>query len=182
MSKLPYDFRKRLVTFAPTRIVNNVSKLCKNVKIEAYDHVFITNNDKVYRWASTDTFWFRIFKILHQFAFFRFLLDGICHTNPMWEDVITVADIARRNESIYVDGTVVLYCNSISAYEYVIPYIHGPYSRLILHGNIRWDQVLRLLQPSVKRIRINATVQIPRNRYQYFAHAIASQVNEFNSR
>uniref|UniRef100_A0A7E4VSL5 Uncharacterized protein n=1 Tax=Panagrellus redivivus TaxID=6233 RepID=A0A7E4VSL5_PANRE len=178
---LPYAFRKRLVTLAPTRIVDEFNQLCKNDNIQAYDHVFITDNIKVFKWASKDTFLFRVFKFLHQFAILRFFLDGSNHTNPMWEAVVHVRDIRRSKQNIYVDETLVLYCNSISGYDYVIPYIRGPYTRLILHGNIRWDQVMQLIHPGVTRVRINATIQMPIQYYDVFAEFIAKHFHGFNS-
>uniref|UniRef100_A0A7E4W487 Peptidase_M1 domain-containing protein n=1 Tax=Panagrellus redivivus TaxID=6233 RepID=A0A7E4W487_PANRE len=187
LSKLPYAFRKRLIALSPLRIVNELSNLCPNIKVsqlfqhQAYDHVFITNNDKVYKWASTDTVLFSIFKILHQFAFFRFFLDGMNHTNPMWESVVHVRDIRRTKCCIYAEETLVLHFSSPNTYDYVIPYICGPYTRLILHGNIRGDQVLRLIHPGVKRVRINATIQMPMQQYGHFAEYIASKFQGFNS-
>uniref|UniRef100_A0A7E4VU62 F-box domain-containing protein n=1 Tax=Panagrellus redivivus TaxID=6233 RepID=A0A7E4VU62_PANRE len=188
LSKLSYGFRKRLITLAPLRIVNELSNLCPNVKKfrliqpQAYDHVFMTDNDEVFRWASKDTFLFRVFKILHQFALLRFLLDGLVATpNPMWEDVVSVQDMRSKEQWIYVEKTLILFCNSIDGYETVIPYICGPYTRLILHGNIRWDQVIRLIHPGVTKMRINARIQIPEQTNDYFANYIAKHVRGITS-
>uniref|UniRef100_A0A7E4VQB4 HECT domain-containing protein n=1 Tax=Panagrellus redivivus TaxID=6233 RepID=A0A7E4VQB4_PANRE len=148
----------------------------------AYDQIFITDQPIVYKWVARDTFLFEVFKFLHQFAFLRYLLDGDCNVNPMWQTVLCIDEIIERKQQIYVEDTLILYCASINAYQKVIPFICGPYTRLILHGNINFHQVLRLMHPGVKKIRINANIEIPPIHYDYFAELMVNQVQGINSR
>uniref|UniRef100_A0A7E4ZYR0 DUF1801 domain-containing protein n=1 Tax=Panagrellus redivivus TaxID=6233 RepID=A0A7E4ZYR0_PANRE len=121
-----------------------------------------------------------MFKLLHQFAFIKYLLDGL-NINPMWQAALTINEIADKRQYIYVEDTLIIYCDSASSYEDVLPLILGPYTRLVLHGNITMNQIERLLHPGVKRVRINANIQMHPQQYAYFAEVIAKQVKDFNS-
>uniref|UniRef100_A0A7E4VSV0 Glycosyltransferase family 92 protein n=1 Tax=Panagrellus redivivus TaxID=6233 RepID=A0A7E4VSV0_PANRE len=142
-----------------------------------FNCVFITDNDNVYRWASNETFIFRIFKMLHQFAVFRVILDGITDINPVWQAVLRVDDIVEKKLQIYVKNTLVLYCVSTDSYEKIVPFIIGKYSRLILHGNITIYQLSPLATQYVDKIRVSARMEIPQEKYDNFALFMVRQTH-----
>uniref|UniRef100_A0A7E4VT25 F-box domain-containing protein n=1 Tax=Panagrellus redivivus TaxID=6233 RepID=A0A7E4VT25_PANRE len=182
LSKLPYCFQKRLIALAPLRILNDLGRVLPGIRMfrsfcpKAYDKVFITDHPNVYKWATKDTFVFEMFKLLYQFTFLSYLLDGSDNVNPVWQAVLCVDEIIDKKQAIYVEDTLVLYCESINEYQKVIPYICGPYTRLVLHGNINMHQIISLLHPDVNKIRINANIQIPPLSHDHFAELMVKQV------
>uniref|UniRef100_A0A7E4ZWR1 F-box domain-containing protein n=1 Tax=Panagrellus redivivus TaxID=6233 RepID=A0A7E4ZWR1_PANRE len=145
-----------------------------------YDQVFITDNDNIALWASKETFLFRLFHTLHRFAVLRIIIDAFFEINPTWQVVLCVDAIIDKKLPIYVRDTVVLHCNSTNSYEQIIPFICGPYTRLTLHGNLTVDQVKQLVNSSVKKVRINARMEVPKNSYDDFTEFVANQVCVFN--
>uniref|UniRef100_A0A7E4VWM8 DUF2313 domain-containing protein n=1 Tax=Panagrellus redivivus TaxID=6233 RepID=A0A7E4VWM8_PANRE len=170
---LPYGFRKRLSYLANYGVVNNFSQVCSDVKQfrtflpDARDQVYITDNHIVGRWAMEDTFIFQIWRYLHQYEYTRKANDGFHTIKPAWNSVLLVDEITDKKKQIYVDDTLILHCQ-IESYEKVIPYIFGPYTRLVLHGNITWNQVQRLIHPGVVQIRINARIHLHPAEYNDF--------------
>uniref|UniRef100_A0A7E5A135 Gelsolin-like domain-containing protein n=1 Tax=Panagrellus redivivus TaxID=6233 RepID=A0A7E5A135_PANRE len=154
----------------------------KNLRPDVHDHVLVTDNHHAYLWASKETFLFRVFKLLHKIAVFRFLLDGIGDVNPIWHAVIRADDIIYKKQQIYVKETLVLYCDSTDAYEKIIPYISGPYFRLILHGNVNVDQVKRLINPNVMQVRISAKMDLLEQDYDDFAEFVLKQTSSFSNK
>uniref|UniRef100_A0A7E4UYW0 Phage protein n=1 Tax=Panagrellus redivivus TaxID=6233 RepID=A0A7E4UYW0_PANRE len=61
-----------------------------------------------------------------------------------------------------------------------IPYISGPYTRLVLHGNINVNQVKRLVNPNVQQVRISAALEMLKEEYNDFAEFVAQQTYGFN--
>uniref|UniRef100_A0A7E4UMX9 Glycosyltransferase family 92 protein n=1 Tax=Panagrellus redivivus TaxID=6233 RepID=A0A7E4UMX9_PANRE len=153
------------------------------VRPEVCDHVFITDDDEVLRWARQDTFLWRLFKWLHEFAIFRVILDGYGDINPMWENVFHVSNFINNNKEINVRKTLVLHCNSVFNYAQIIPHIWGPYTRLVLHGNITLNQVKRLVTPKVMRVRIGALTTLESHYVNYieFAKYMVSRTCDFTT-
>uniref|UniRef100_A0A7E4ZSY2 Response regulator n=1 Tax=Panagrellus redivivus TaxID=6233 RepID=A0A7E4ZSY2_PANRE len=74
----------------------------------------------------------------------------------------------RKKRLIYVEDTLNLHCESIEICEKIIPFIIGPYSRLIISGNITWNQAKRLITANVKHVRIDARMQFkPKERSDF---------------
>uniref|UniRef100_A0A7E4ZZC0 DUF1801 domain-containing protein n=1 Tax=Panagrellus redivivus TaxID=6233 RepID=A0A7E4ZZC0_PANRE len=111
-----------------------------------------------------------------------YLLDGNRNVNPIWQNVLRVDDIVSNRQHIYVEDTLIVYCDSINAYQMVIPFICGPYTRLILHGRVHSDQVKQLTHPGVKKVRISAQLTIPLDKYDDFAKFVVEQVHGFDSK
>uniref|UniRef100_A0A7E4VID8 Motile sperm domain-containing protein 1 n=1 Tax=Panagrellus redivivus TaxID=6233 RepID=A0A7E4VID8_PANRE len=161
------------------QVLSDVKKSCP---IIVHDCVFITNNANVYQWASNETFIFRLFKFLHQFYIFSFIFDGFGDINPIWQSVLHVDDILDKKQQIYVKDTLVLHCDSTDAYENVIPFICGPYFRLVLHGNVNVNQVKRLISPNVKKVRINAKMELLEKDYDDFAKFVMKQTSSYSNK
>uniref|UniRef100_A0A7E4ZX14 7TM_GPCR_Srx domain-containing protein n=1 Tax=Panagrellus redivivus TaxID=6233 RepID=A0A7E4ZX14_PANRE len=71
------------------------------------------------------------------------------------------------DKKIYVDDTLILHCQ-IAGYQKLIPYIFGPYKRLVLHGRITWSQAKQLIHDGVEQVRINAIIQMEPMDYDDF--------------
>uniref|UniRef100_A0A7E4V0Q5 Recep_L_domain domain-containing protein n=1 Tax=Panagrellus redivivus TaxID=6233 RepID=A0A7E4V0Q5_PANRE len=177
LATLPYGFKKRLIVLAPLSIVNNFSRAYSEVEKfrpllpDVRDDVYITDDHRVCRWAKKDSKMFRIWKYCHQFEYSRKANDGNHTIKPAWNSVLLVDEIIDHGKKIYVDDTLILHCQ-IQGYEKIIPYIMGPYTRLVLHGRITWNQVQRLIHAGVKQIRINARIQIQPAEYNDFVDFI----------
>uniref|UniRef100_A0A7E4V6V5 Bestrophin homolog n=1 Tax=Panagrellus redivivus TaxID=6233 RepID=A0A7E4V6V5_PANRE len=163
---LSHGFKQRLITLAPLSVVNNFSKVYPYTKKyrsllpEAYDHVFITDSDDVFNKASENRLLLKIVKFLHRSKWLRYLSEGPYIINPIWNAVLLFDEIIDRNLSVCADQTLILYIQSIENYENVIPRIYGRYNRLVLHGNLTWDQAKRLIHPNVIEIRIVGRIQM----------------------
>uniref|UniRef100_A0A7E4V2H6 Gamma-glutamylcysteine synthetase regulatory subunit n=1 Tax=Panagrellus redivivus TaxID=6233 RepID=A0A7E4V2H6_PANRE len=185
-AKLPSNFKKRIATLAPLRLVNGLSKVCPEVEKlrpihpDVYDQVFIT--DWVYRWASNNTIFFQIFQLYYQFALIRVMVDGYYSINSVWRTVLRVDDVEQQKRHIYVKDTLVLNCKTLQSYEKVIPLICGPYHKLILLGNITWNQVKQLVHPGVRQVRIDANLALHWKEYDDFAHFWFKQAHELDYR
>uniref|UniRef100_A0A7E4W220 Helitron_like_N domain-containing protein n=1 Tax=Panagrellus redivivus TaxID=6233 RepID=A0A7E4W220_PANRE len=127
--------------------------------MDAHRQVFITDNPAICREASRDTFLFRFCKLLDKFKHWRENKDGNHTIYPVWDSVLLVDEIVDRNKKIYVDDTLIMHCQ-IENFEKVIPYIFGPYSRLVLHGDSTWNQVKRLVQSGVKQVRHSGLIRL----------------------
>uniref|UniRef100_A0A7E4V6S7 F-box domain-containing protein n=1 Tax=Panagrellus redivivus TaxID=6233 RepID=A0A7E4V6S7_PANRE len=164
--KLSYGFNQRLITLAPLNVVKNFSKVYPRTKKyrsllpEVYDHVFITDNDDVFNWASENRLLLKVVKFLHRFKWLRYLSEGPYIINPMWNAVLLFDEIIDRNIHIYADQTLILHIQSIENYESMILRIYGRYNRLVLHGNLTWDLAKRLIHPNVIEIRIVGRIQM----------------------
>uniref|UniRef100_A0A7E4W1S3 Neur_chan_LBD domain-containing protein n=1 Tax=Panagrellus redivivus TaxID=6233 RepID=A0A7E4W1S3_PANRE len=134
---------------------------------DARDQVYITDNHIVCRWAMKETIMFRIRRYLHQFDYTRKVNDGYHTIMPAWKSVLMVDEIMEKGKKIYVDDTLILHCQ-IANYEKMIPYIFGPYTRLVLHGNITWKQAKLLIHPGVVQVRINAKIHLQHTEYADF--------------
>uniref|UniRef100_A0A7E4W7F0 Short transient receptor potential channel 5 n=1 Tax=Panagrellus redivivus TaxID=6233 RepID=A0A7E4W7F0_PANRE len=142
---------------------------------KVFDQVFITNSDDVRRWASKDTFFFRVFKFLYQYGILRVIFDGYGGVNPMWQAVLLVDDVIDKKREICIEDTLVLHCDSPDAYDKIIPYIYGPYTRLVLHGCITVDQVKQLVNKNVQNVRISAKIEMTERDYDGFAKFMVTQ-------
>uniref|UniRef100_A0A7E4VWU7 Neur_chan_LBD domain-containing protein n=1 Tax=Panagrellus redivivus TaxID=6233 RepID=A0A7E4VWU7_PANRE len=166
---------------ASFNLVNSLSQVCSDVKKfrscipNAHDQVYITDNHIVYHWAKTDTFLFRIWRYFHQFEITRKANDGDHTLKPAWTSVLLIDEIIDNDKKIYVDDTIILHCQ-IESYEKVLPYIFGPYTRLVLHGNITWNQVQRLIHPGVVQIRINARIHMQPAEYDDFVELATGHI------
>uniref|UniRef100_A0A7E4VLG3 F-box domain-containing protein n=1 Tax=Panagrellus redivivus TaxID=6233 RepID=A0A7E4VLG3_PANRE len=188
LASLPYNFKWRLFTLAPVGIVRDLAKVFPEVKKirtfrpKAYDQVFITDNEDVYKWASKETFLTVVFKFFYQYAFGKYVFDGESNVNPVWQTVLRVDDIVSKKRHIHVEDTLILHCDSIDAYKKVIRYISGPYTRLVLHGNINATQIRKITHPGVKKVRINAAIEIPTGQHTKLANFVAKHVCSDDSR
>uniref|UniRef100_A0A7E4W8G9 Neur_chan_LBD domain-containing protein n=1 Tax=Panagrellus redivivus TaxID=6233 RepID=A0A7E4W8G9_PANRE len=173
LAELPYGFTKRMSYLANFKVVNNLSQVCPDVtKFRSliphpYDQVYITDNHIVARWAKKDTIMFRIWKCMHEFEYTRKTNDSYYTIKPAWKYVILVDEIIDRDKKIYVDDVLILHCE-IQNYEKIIPHIFGPYTQLVLHGNITWTQAKQLIHPGVIQVRINARIHLQPTEYADF--------------
>uniref|UniRef100_A0A7E4UNZ4 Glycosyltransferase family 1 protein n=1 Tax=Panagrellus redivivus TaxID=6233 RepID=A0A7E4UNZ4_PANRE len=158
---IPYNFKIRLVRLASLKDLYNLGKACPdveshcNIRHELHDQVKIADSPSVYRSAVRMVFWLGIFRY---FKFLQYLYDGPWSTIPIWGSVLSVNEIVDRNKLIYVQDTLVLHCKSSQGYKKVIPFITGPYSRLIIDGHITWKQAKQLITANVKQVRIDAKI------------------------
>uniref|UniRef100_A0A7E4VK63 BPH_3 domain-containing protein n=1 Tax=Panagrellus redivivus TaxID=6233 RepID=A0A7E4VK63_PANRE len=168
--------------------MNNSSAVCCDMNIlcsknpENYDEVFITDSEDVYNNASKDIFFIQILSSILKIKVLRYLFDGFYNINPTWRSVLHLDTITERKRRFYVDGTLILHCRTTEGYENVIPFIHGPYSRVILHGKITWSQVKRLIGPDVRQIRIAADFEIVPEDYDDFVKFMSRQLRNTEDR
>uniref|UniRef100_A0A7E4V474 Endoplasmic reticulum-Golgi intermediate compartment protein 2 n=1 Tax=Panagrellus redivivus TaxID=6233 RepID=A0A7E4V474_PANRE len=127
---------------------------------KTYDKVFITDSQYAFQWASKDTYGFRLLKFLSKYRYFRYHLNASEFLNPVWEYVLWANAVTGENEPIEVTDTLILHCESVESYRKVIPHIRGSYSILILEGHICWFQVEQLIHPGVKRVHLDATLDL----------------------
>uniref|UniRef100_A0A7E4VIL6 F-box domain-containing protein n=1 Tax=Panagrellus redivivus TaxID=6233 RepID=A0A7E4VIL6_PANRE len=160
--KLPYAFKERLIRLASLKTVSKLATICPDVTNFRYNQMFITDNEEVFRWASTNTFLFQVFKLLYQFRSFKYILDGHFSFNSTWKSVLRVSDIQNNNRCIHVNDILILNCQN---YQNVIPFIVGPYNKLIIHGRITWEEVKKLIHDGVKEVRINARMSLAQEQY-----------------
>uniref|UniRef100_A0A7E4V525 CbamoylP_synth_lsu-like_ATP-bd domain-containing protein n=1 Tax=Panagrellus redivivus TaxID=6233 RepID=A0A7E4V525_PANRE len=160
----PYNFKKRLSNLASLTTVKNLRQTCPEFRRlcyhrpEKHDQVYITDNTSIYRWAKKKLFIFQFFKFIY--TLFRLHFDGYSF-RPTWQSVLYIDHVVLRNRPIFVTDTLVVNCHSIAAFETLIPYICGPFTRLMIHGgNITLDQVKRLKLPTVKVIEVNARIKL----------------------
>uniref|UniRef100_A0A7E4W591 SSD domain-containing protein n=1 Tax=Panagrellus redivivus TaxID=6233 RepID=A0A7E4W591_PANRE len=92
---------------------------------------------------------------------------GVYTFYPIWKSVLLVDEIIGRDKDVFVDDGIILHCQPES-YENVIPKIDGTYSRLVLHGAIRWDQLKRLVHPGLKQVRVGGIIHIQPTEYDNF--------------
>uniref|UniRef100_A0A7E4V8I9 F-box domain-containing protein n=1 Tax=Panagrellus redivivus TaxID=6233 RepID=A0A7E4V8I9_PANRE len=165
LEKLPYGFRSRIIDLSMTaKIRHNFIRACSTIeRFEPYwddhDQVFITDNHVVCKRAMKDTFFFRVCKCLDQFTYWRNTKDGQYTIFPVWKSVLLVDEILDRDKDIFVHDTLILNCQ-IQGYEKVIPRIVGPYTRLVVDGRIRWDQLKRLIHRGVKQVRVSGRIVV----------------------
>uniref|UniRef100_A0A7E4ZYT9 CRAL-TRIO domain-containing protein n=1 Tax=Panagrellus redivivus TaxID=6233 RepID=A0A7E4ZYT9_PANRE len=166
---LPNGFTQRLVDVAPIEILHKVRQTYPNLE-EGHSHrskycdqLYITDNETVFKWASKKVFLFRIFKYLYWLVRWKFDLTSF---KPTWHAVLYVDDIAEMGRPIWVTDTLVLHCQSIEAFEKLIPYICGPYTRLMIHGDsISLDQLKRLMKATVRKAEITAEIELKSDEY-----------------
>uniref|UniRef100_A0A7E4V8V4 F-box domain-containing protein n=1 Tax=Panagrellus redivivus TaxID=6233 RepID=A0A7E4V8V4_PANRE len=188
LRKLPYGFKKRIITLAPTSVISNFSKVCTFAKkfcfdvIENYDQVLITDSDEVYRLATRDTYVLRIFKFLYQFKYLRLMIDGDYTINPTWKTVLLVDEIIDKNIYISVNDTLILYCISKEKCKEVIPFLGGSYTRLVIYGVCPWTQAKQLIYSDVKEVRIRARIQLHPLRYRKFAKFVVRHCRSYDQR
>uniref|UniRef100_A0A7E4US31 Nicotinate phosphoribosyltransferase n=1 Tax=Panagrellus redivivus TaxID=6233 RepID=A0A7E4US31_PANRE len=151
-----------MIALAPLNVIKNfgrvypaVEKYRGSTHPEVYHQVFITDNDRLQRWALKDTPFFQLFRTLCQYKLFQHILDGQYTINPVWQSVLSLSDIADMKTQIYVEDTLVLYCTEFESYDTLIPLIIGSYSRLVINGRISWDQAKQFIHEGVKQIRFN---------------------------
>uniref|UniRef100_A0A7E4UL36 F-box domain-containing protein n=1 Tax=Panagrellus redivivus TaxID=6233 RepID=A0A7E4UL36_PANRE len=162
LPKLPYGFQERLIALAPLRILNDLGRVCSDVKMfrlfcpTAFDKVLITDNDNVYQEA---------------------LEEASGDVLEEYHAVLHVDEIVEKKLHIYVADTLLLNC-SIHSYKKVMPFITGPYTRLVLNGRITWKQVKWIIHPDIKKICIKAIIQIPGEFYHDFANFLVNQVRD----
>uniref|UniRef100_A0A7E4V019 BACK domain-containing protein n=1 Tax=Panagrellus redivivus TaxID=6233 RepID=A0A7E4V019_PANRE len=177
--KLSYGFKSRILHLIPLAIVNKYVTICSVINkfrpkaIDAHEQVYITDNRIIRREAEADTFLFRFLKCLDQFKFWRKTMDAD-FLKPVWKSVLYVNEVMHKKKKVYVDDTLILNCQ-IQGYEKVIPKIFGPYTRLVLHGRIRWSQAKRLIHPGVKEIRMEAQLILPPIEYDDFVDFVVHQ-------
>uniref|UniRef100_A0A7E5A1R4 Recep_L_domain domain-containing protein n=1 Tax=Panagrellus redivivus TaxID=6233 RepID=A0A7E5A1R4_PANRE len=87
---------------------------------------------------------------------------------------VTVDEVTDRKRLIHVADTVILHCESIESYEKVIPFIVGPYRRLIINGNVTYQQVERLVTcaANVKQVLINARIHFEPGEHIIFVNLV----------
>uniref|UniRef100_A0A7E4VPZ5 NR LBD domain-containing protein n=1 Tax=Panagrellus redivivus TaxID=6233 RepID=A0A7E4VPZ5_PANRE len=111
-------------------------------------------------------------QILRWFTCLKIWYDGLI--SPIWSTVLSVDEIIDRNRLIYAADTLILHCESIESYEKVIPFLVGPYRRLIINGNITWKQAERLITcaANVKQVRINARIHFEPGEHSLFVELV----------
>uniref|UniRef100_A0A7E4ZXR3 F-box domain-containing protein n=1 Tax=Panagrellus redivivus TaxID=6233 RepID=A0A7E4ZXR3_PANRE len=181
MSKLPYGFQERLIALAPLRILNDLSRVCTNVKLfrsfcpKGYDEVQINDRHNVEQEISTKSLFFRLTTAVLRF----FIIFNYIFALDISIDQLHVDEIIERKQHIYVEKALVINCNSVTSYEKVIPYISGPYTHVVLNGNVTWKQVKRLVHPNVKKTDIKATIHISSAQsYANFAKFVMRQLRD----
>uniref|UniRef100_A0A7E4VE92 Recep_L_domain domain-containing protein n=1 Tax=Panagrellus redivivus TaxID=6233 RepID=A0A7E4VE92_PANRE len=142
-----------------------------------YDQLYITDDKAAYSSAKQKAWWFRTLK--HLCWSIRWLLDGTS-CRPIWHYVLYVDEIVKKERPIYVTDTLVLHCQSIDAFDKLIPYICGPYTRLlILGGSIRLNQLKQLKKDTVRNVKITAKIELESDGYDAAAQLIIQHVRGF---
>uniref|UniRef100_A0A7E4V650 Bestrophin homolog n=1 Tax=Panagrellus redivivus TaxID=6233 RepID=A0A7E4V650_PANRE len=166
----------------PINDLHNVRQACpqveesRSLEPEKRDQLYITDDETVSKWASKKVFVFRTFKILYWLV--RWLFDGSSFS-PTWHSVLSVDEVIKMGRPICVSDTLVLHCQSIEAFEKVIPYICGPYTRLMIHGgSISLDQLKRLMKDTVRKVEITANIQLRYSEYNDAVQLIMQHVRE----
>uniref|UniRef100_A0A7E4V415 Uncharacterized protein n=1 Tax=Panagrellus redivivus TaxID=6233 RepID=A0A7E4V415_PANRE len=138
--------------------------------------LYITDSEIVHQWATKKLFVYRIFKFV--FWLFRWLFDGSSF-NPTWHSVLYVDDIVKNRRPIFIKDTLVVHCHSIKAFEKLIPFICGPFTRLTIHGHeIKLNQLKRLLLDNVKKVKITARIKLRSDEYDDAVQLILGQVRD----
>uniref|UniRef100_A0A7E4UL37 Transmembrane protein n=1 Tax=Panagrellus redivivus TaxID=6233 RepID=A0A7E4UL37_PANRE len=119
-------------------------------------------------------------KMMYKFSLLKAAFDGWGDLNPVWQAVLRVDDIVNKRQHAYARDTLVLHCDSTNSYEKIIPFICGPYTRLVLHGNINVDQVKRLANSNVKKVRISAILDLLEEDYDDFVEFISKHCSSGN--
>uniref|UniRef100_A0A7E4V5Y0 F-box domain-containing protein n=1 Tax=Panagrellus redivivus TaxID=6233 RepID=A0A7E4V5Y0_PANRE len=179
---LPYNFKNRLANLSSVKDVQNLRKTCPEFnklcshRPKWFDQVYITDNETVYKWASRRRIVFQIFKWIY--IIFRFGTDNTYSFRPTWQSVLHFDDVLNNNKPIFVTDTLVLHCQSIEAYEKLIPYICGPFTRLTIHGgSIRLHQLERLMGKNVNLVEITANLDIEPDEYDDFVELVKQHIN-----
>uniref|UniRef100_A0A7E4W9D0 Band_3_cyto domain-containing protein n=1 Tax=Panagrellus redivivus TaxID=6233 RepID=A0A7E4W9D0_PANRE len=88
-----------------------------------------------------------------------------------------VDDIVKDNKLIHVTDTLVLHIDTISSFEKLIPFICGPFTRLTIHGgDIKLDQLKRLMRDTVRKVEITAQIELKRDEYDDAVRLITQHV------
>uniref|UniRef100_A0A7E4ZTI4 WWE domain-containing protein n=1 Tax=Panagrellus redivivus TaxID=6233 RepID=A0A7E4ZTI4_PANRE len=180
IKQLPDDFKKKHTrsqsTMTDPAPINN-HQTCPGTEKEVRDQLYITDNKSVYEWASKKTFIFRIFKLVYWAYRWSYDAFGL---SPTWHSVMYVDDIVKDNKLIHVTDTLVLHIDTFSSFEKLIPFICGPFTRLTIHGgDIKLDQLKRLIRDTVRKVEITAQIELKRDEYDDAVRLITQHVRGF---
>uniref|UniRef100_A0A7E4V440 F-box domain-containing protein n=1 Tax=Panagrellus redivivus TaxID=6233 RepID=A0A7E4V440_PANRE len=181
LAKLPYGFKRRVVDLAPPDDLPNVRQTCFEFekispRSDVYDQLYITDDETVHLWATQKLYIFQTLQFVYWF--FRWLFDGLSFC-PTWRSVLYVNEIVKKERPICVTDTLVLHCQSIDAFEELIPYVCGPYTRLTIHGgSIRLGQLRRLMKNTVRKVEITAEIELDFDEYDDAVQLILRHVRK----
>uniref|UniRef100_A0A7E4ZTE1 PGG domain-containing protein n=1 Tax=Panagrellus redivivus TaxID=6233 RepID=A0A7E4ZTE1_PANRE len=143
---------------------------------DVFDQLYITDDEAVYYWATNKVYWFQTLKYLYWLI--RWMLDGASF-KPTWHSVLTVEQIVKEKQLIYVSDTLVVNCQSIEAFEELIPFLMGSYTRLMIHGgSISLGQLRRLMKDTVRKVEITAKIELKSDEYGNAVQLIMRHVHK----
>uniref|UniRef100_A0A7E4ZRT5 Anoctamin n=1 Tax=Panagrellus redivivus TaxID=6233 RepID=A0A7E4ZRT5_PANRE len=182
----PYAFKKRITNLAPVPYIDTFCKICPefnqlcNNRPERIDQVFITDLAVVKYLATKNRIpFFRRYKFLYKHL--RFFIDYINYFSVSYHYALSLNEVIAKQRQIYVEDTLFLHCESVESYDKLLPYICGPYTRLVLCGRITWPQIRRLIHAKVLRVYIYATIEIKPEEYDDFAALVVQQTRSLHS-
>uniref|UniRef100_A0A7E4WCB0 F-box domain-containing protein n=1 Tax=Panagrellus redivivus TaxID=6233 RepID=A0A7E4WCB0_PANRE len=170
---LPMAFKQRLAQLAYIPDLKNLRKTCPEIKnlcrngAREFEQLYLTDDDAHFQKAKFYMYVFRIFK--HPYMFLRLIFNDLLSFRPTWHNRCTLQYVEKNRTKIYISDTAVLYCVNSDSYDKIIPYICGPYTRISIRGEVRWDQVKRLMHPNVREIQILAKMDLRPDEYDEFA-------------
>uniref|UniRef100_A0A7E4V445 Uncharacterized protein n=1 Tax=Panagrellus redivivus TaxID=6233 RepID=A0A7E4V445_PANRE len=182
-AQLPYGFKRRVTALAPVDDLNNIRQTCFeyndfcNPRPEVRDQLYITDDETIHEWAVGKVFVFSIFRFIYWL--WRWIFDGFSF-RPTWHSVLYVDNIVKKGRPIFVTDTLVLHCRSVASFERLIPYICGPYTRLMIHGgSISLDQLRRLMKGTLRKVEITAEIELEFDEYDDAVQLIIQHVRGF---
>uniref|UniRef100_A0A7E4VMW9 F-box domain-containing protein n=1 Tax=Panagrellus redivivus TaxID=6233 RepID=A0A7E4VMW9_PANRE len=185
-TNLPYEFKSRLINLSSTIDIPKLREICPDIKpichrrrkFDKCTNVFISDNKKVYDAARREIDAKMVQNFYSRFQCIRYIFDGPLTFDPRWDSIIHVDEL-DENKPIVVQDTLILHCKSFQVYEKVIPLIIGRYSRLILYGEITWEQAKKLLHAHVKQVRIEGRICLNLSEYDDFVEYVQHFCHRF---
>uniref|UniRef100_A0A7E4VHW6 Uncharacterized protein n=1 Tax=Panagrellus redivivus TaxID=6233 RepID=A0A7E4VHW6_PANRE len=187
---LPFDtlchnFKKRLANLAPVADIGTLCKICPEIKqlcsdrqIYYVDQVSLTDNI-FYHLALRKVPFFRRYKLLYKRL--RFIIDGIYFFTAPYQSVLKIESLFPKTRKIYVEDTLFLDCVNTESYDKLVASISGPYTRLVLGGNITWAQAKLLIHSKVQKVFIHARIKIEPEEYDDFVAFVVQHSGSFHS-